>query len=246
MKPPLALLIDADQVGPEGVPKLLTELRRKWTVDERVCVRNWRSTKDQADWRDAAEQHGLRLIQRDPVATGKNAADIELAIVTMDLFHAGKHKAFCIVTGDMDFRPLVERLTRADCEVIWKGPEALTTGKPSQGRKRTTKASRASTPAKAPAKKAPAKAPSKQASKAEPNMASFSKAVRRVISELHREGKHEKGWVSVNRIGNRLNVRGPWKEDFGFPKRRPLYEALEAAGFKTEQLETGQYHARLD
>ncbi len=243
VKPPLALLIDADQVGPDGIPKLLTKLRRKHTVDERICVRNWRSTKDQVQWRDAAKEHGFRLIQRDPVATGKNAADIELAIIAMDLFHAGKHRAFCIVTGDMDFRPLVERLERADCLVIWESPEAMTLGQPD----RRAKARKApSKTAKAASKPSKGTRPAKSAPANEPNMAAFAKAVRRVIGELQKEGKHERGWVSVNRIGNRLNVRGPWKEDFGFPKRRPLYESLEEAGFRVEQLETGQYQARMD
>ena len=58
VKPPLALLIDGDQVPAETIGPLLDRLEKQWTVDERVCVRNWRSTKDQQGWRAVDKPHG--------------------------------------------------------------------------------------------------------------------------------------------------------------------------------------------
>ncbi len=271
MKPEIALLVDGDQMPTEGLPGLLQDLDKKWTVSERIVVRNWRSTRDQQEWRAFSDAHGFRCIQRDPVATGKNAADIELAIITVDLLRDGA-RAFCLVTGDMDFTPVVQRIRRSGAHIDWVRPNELAGyHKPTRGRRSGTRTARApaapkakparATPAKAPAKaprKAAAKPPAKAAAKAvskpaggrapakQADTAGYAKAVRRTISALRKAGNHEHGWVSVNRIGSILAEESIHKEDFGFAKRRALYEVLEACGFKTEQLETGAYRVTLD
>ncbi len=146
MKDDLAILVDGDQLPPGGLPALIKRLQRKWQVSERVIVRNWRSTKDQKEWRAFAADHGFRLYQRDPVATGKNAADIELAVTAMDLLHERGIRAFCLVTGDSDFTPVVERLRRADCHVEQVQPTELAAdGAASKTRRSRRPASRSAT-----------------------------------------------------------------------------------------------------
>ncbi len=281
MLPAIALLIDGDQTPTQGLVALLSALEKKWTVSERVVVRNYRSTRDLQEWRAFSDEHGFRCIQRDPVATGKNAADIELAVITVDLLRDGT-RAFCLVTGDMDFTPVVQRIKRAGAHVEWVRPQDLegyakaTRGRPA-GRtatrparrtpKTTAKGAQAGKAATRPAAKQaePSKkaatntrptasrrgaakaATQRPANKADPvDAAGYAKAVRRAISHLRKMGQHEQGWVSVNRIGSILAEEKIHKEDFGFAKRRALYEVLEACGFKTEQLETGAYRVTLD
>ncbi len=117
MARPIAVLVDGDQLPPDGLTDLIARLEKKWLVSERIIVRNWRSTRDQKQWREFASDHAFRLYQRDPVAVGKNASDIELAITAMDLYHKDGFRAFCIVTGDTDFTPVIERLKRGGCHV---------------------------------------------------------------------------------------------------------------------------------
>ncbi len=159
MKPAIAVLVDGDQLGPETMPALMKRLEGDWDVTERICIRNWRSTRDQQAWREFSATHSFRCIPRDPVATGKNAADIELAVTAMDLMHGLGYRAFCLVSGDMDFTPLVQRLKRGGCIVEWVRPEELTLGQPSRraGSRPARRSSRSSQPAK-PASPAPSKA----------------------------------------------------------------------------------------
>ncbi len=261
MRPDLALLIDGDQTPTQGLIGLLATLEKKWTVSERIVVRNYRSTRDLQEWRAFSDEHGFRCIQRDPVATGKNAADIELAVITVDLLRDGV-RAFCLVTGDMDFTPVVQRIKRAGAQVEWVRPKDLEGyQKATRGRKAptpATKVARAPKVASKPVKTAPrtkkaAAAPSPRApanksrgAQTDPDTKGYAKAVRRAISQLRKAGQHEHGWVSVNRIGSILAEEKIHKEDFGFAKRRALYEVLEACGFRTEQLETGAYRVTLD
>lgn len=273
MLPAIALLIDGDQTPTQGLVGLLATLEKKWTVSERIVVRNYRSTRDLQEWRAFSDEYGFRCIQRDPVATGKNAADIELAVITVDLLRDGA-RAFCLVTGDMDFTPVVQRIKRGGAHVEWVRPQDLAgykkasrgrgAQKPTAGKKaapRTARKATAPAPPKAarpaakptPAPASAAKKPPRPAKGRQPrggqddaDTKGYAKAVRRAISQLRKAGSHEQGWVSVNRIGSILAEEKVHKEDFGFAKRRALYEVLEACGFKTEQLETGAYRVTLD
>ncbi len=241
----VALLIDGDQVPCADVDAAMRQA--KGTLTERICVRNWRSTKDQKEWRAFAAEHSIRLIQRDPVATGKNAADIELAILAMDLHHGLGYRKFMLITGDMDFTPLVERLRRAACEVEWVMPGKG--GKAARAQpKAPSKTQRAASKSPKQAKKAVKRSQAVKGegnAKVAPDIDGFQRAVRKAITEMRKEGNHERGWVSVNRLGGKLTQQGTRKDDFGFPKRRSLREALEDAGFRVEQTETGAYRANL-
>lgn len=255
VKPPLALLIDGDQVPAETIGPLLDRLEKQWTVDERVCVRNWRSTKDQQGWRAVAHELGIRLVQRDPVTTGKNAADIELAVITVDLLHDRPDVAFCLVTGDTDFTPVIERIRRAGRPVEVVGPKTLKSRRPVRpAKKAAAKATKAAeepaaakTPrrrrARKPARPAASEAPAKEPPTQQQNR--FARLVRKGIDELMKEGTHERGWVSVNRLGSILARDGHKREDHGFAKSRPMRQVLGDLGFEVMQIETGAYRVRL-
>lgn len=239
----LALLIDGDQVPADGIEALLERLGRDWRVDERICVRNWRSTKDLKAWQEIADEHGIRLIQNDPVRTGKNASDIELAIIMMDLLHAGRD-AFCLVSGDTDFTPVVKRIKRAAAHIEVVQPKELGRAAPSKPRSaRTPPPSKAA--ARPQATKTRERRPTPSVDTATTQQKSFAKHVRRAIDQMKKAGNHERGWVSVNRMGSILAQAGHRREAFGFAKSRPLRQILEDLGFEVMQIETGAYRTRI-
>lgn len=260
VKPDLALLVDGDQLPPGGLAQLVERLETDWTVSQRTVIRNWRSTRDQQEWRAFGDEHGFRCLQRDPVAVGKNASDIELAVEAMDLLHGLHYRAFCIVSGDTDFTPLVHRLKRSGSHVEWVGPadvaklarsptskstpstrpaRAAETKQAPQATKATPR--RRATPAKT-ARPTPAKKPSEPTDK----QRAFARHVRRAITELRERDEHERGWVSVNRVGTLLGEKKVRREDHGFAKSRQLRAVLDELGFKLEQVETGSYRVTMD
>lgn len=248
------MLIDGDQVPADGIAGLLDRLSRTWTVDERVCVRNWRSTKDMQAWRDVAAEHGIRLIQRDPARVGKNASDIELAVIAVDLLHGGR-RAFCLVSGDTDFTPVIERMKRASAHIEVVQPSELSSGG-SRGRRvarqpRPPRGAARAQPAQSPAssrtrtQRPPRKQPAQSDGGPNQKQQTFAKHIRRVIDQLKKDGHHERGWVSVNRVGSALGAAGIRREDHDFAKSRSLNQILEDLGFKVEQTETGAYQVSI-
>ncbi len=259
MKPDLALLVDGDQLPPTGLAELLERLEQDWTVSQRTVIRNWRSTRDQKEWRAFSDAHGFRCLQRDPVAVGKNASDIELAVEAMDLLHGLQYRAFCVVSGDTDFTPLVARLRRSGAHVEWVGPKEVAALGRGGAKARPAPAAREGAKKEAPAPSARPKAAAASKPKAAPKTArkprakgltdeqrAFARHVRRAINDLRGRQEHKGGWVSVNRVGTLLAEAGQKREDFGFAKSRQLRLVLEDLDFKTEQVETGAYRVTMD
>ncbi len=268
MKQELSLLVDGDQVPPGAVAAILERLGAEWLVTSRVCVRNWRSTKDVADWKRAASEMALQCLQRDPVATGKNAADVELAVIAMDQFHGLGYRAFCIISADTDFTPLVDRLRRAACHVEWvkdaakrgsgqSGKAAPAGGRqPRAAQKTSTVAADASTKTPAP-KPAPgrgakaAKPAAKPAAKqtraaAAAAGADAPKQARRAVTALREKGKHDRGWVTVQAVGQWLSENRVDRATLG-SKSAPLWRNLKSlTGLKVEEREDGRYWVSLE
>ena len=82
-----------------------------------------------ADWKrfgryaDALHEHAIELIQIPARGmTGKNSADMRLAVDVMDLCYGKAHiDTFVIVSGDSDFSPLVSKLRENGKTVIGLG-----------------------------------------------------------------------------------------------------------------------------
>src|SRR5260370_30788403 len=55
------------------------------------------------------------------IVTGKNAADIDLVVDSMDMFYRYHVTRFCLVASDSDYYPLVLRLRSVGCMVIGIG-----------------------------------------------------------------------------------------------------------------------------
>ncbi|MCB1780447.1 MAG: NYN domain-containing protein [Candidatus Competibacteraceae bacterium] len=105
----MALLIDADNSPSKFIQNILTELASYGKVNIRRAYGNWTSTNLNG-WQSIIHDHAIQPIQQYDLTKGKNATDIALTIDAMDILYTKNTDAFCIVTSDCDFTPLVTRI----------------------------------------------------------------------------------------------------------------------------------------
>jgi hypothetical protein len=115
--PPVALLIDAENVNAPGlIAHILAEAGKMGGVTIRQVYGNWSSPGLQA-WRKFLAHYHIKPMGDQASQSGHNATDITLVIGAMDLLYSGiRH--FCLVAGDSDYVPLVRRLRQWGCEVL--------------------------------------------------------------------------------------------------------------------------------
>ena len=105
----IALLIDADNSPSKFIQNILTELASHGKVNIRRAYGNWTSANLNG-WQSIIHDHAIQPIQQYDLTKGKNATDIALTIDAMDILYTKNTDAFCIVTSDCDFTPLVTRI----------------------------------------------------------------------------------------------------------------------------------------
>jgi uncharacterized LabA/DUF88 family protein len=124
----VALLIDGENISPDLTAQMLVEAGMFGGVMIRRVYGNVTSPNMQG-WKEVMTHYALQGMHQMQTVTGKNAADIALAIDAMDLFYRDHVTRFCIVGSDSDYTPLVLRLRSAGCMVIGIGepktPSAL-------------------------------------------------------------------------------------------------------------------------
>jgi uncharacterized LabA/DUF88 family protein len=119
--PAVALLIDGENVvAPDLIAHILVEAGKMGGVTTRHIYGNW-SVPSMQPWKKHLAHYGLELIGN---RSGQNATDIALVIGAMDLFYRGiKH--FCLVAGDSDYVPLVQRLRQDGCTILIIGTPTM-------------------------------------------------------------------------------------------------------------------------
>lgn len=105
----IALLIDADNSPASKISDVLSEISKYGTTSVKRAYGNWKSP-NLVGWEKKLHEHAIRPIQQFAYTKGKNATDMAIAIDAMDLMYSQKLDAFCIVSSDSDFTPLVMRL----------------------------------------------------------------------------------------------------------------------------------------
>lgn len=108
-RPRLALLIDAENVGPRHLGPILERVAERGLVTVRRIFADW-SDPARSCWREPILQHALVAIQQFRLTPAKNGTDCALIIEAMDLAHSGRVDGVCLVTGDSDFTRLACRL----------------------------------------------------------------------------------------------------------------------------------------
>lgn len=112
--PPVALLIDGENVTKSDlIADILAEASKMGGVTIKQVYGNWANPSMQS-WKKQLAHHEL---EQKGSSAGHNATDIALAVGAMDLLHQGiRH--FCLVAGDRDYIPLLQRLRQDDCMIL--------------------------------------------------------------------------------------------------------------------------------
>lgn len=119
-------MIDYENVGLEAIQRLLDELSNEGRVIIRRAYGDW-SVPVQRGKQDQLLELGLEPIhQYHSNRSGKNSADIRLAIEAIDLLHTSPVDTFVIVSSDSDFVPLVSKLRQSGKSVIVAGRREAT------------------------------------------------------------------------------------------------------------------------
>ncbi len=126
----IALLIDADNVTPDGIDPVLTVLAELGQVNIRRAYGNW-AKPALVHWSKHTLRYGLQPIQQFDLTRGKNATDMAMTIDAIDLLYRGKVDGFGIMSSDSDFTPLATRLRQDGITVYGFGdsktPDAFRT-----------------------------------------------------------------------------------------------------------------------
>ena len=122
-KDTIAMLIDADNSPSDKIDFILAELAKYGVVNIRRAYGNWKS-RSLSGWEDKLHDYAIRPIQQFDYTKGKNATDMAMTIDAMDLLYGSKLDAFCIVSSDSDFTPLVMRILAEGLHVYGFGQKS--------------------------------------------------------------------------------------------------------------------------
>ncbi|WP_280361033.1 NYN domain-containing protein [Nocardia wallacei] len=113
---PTAILIDVENVAAQRIAAVLHTAHAHGTVQVRRGYGDW-SQRTLTSWREPLALHGIRPVHQPGYTTGRNAADIALAIDAIDLLHTTHIRRFVLVTSDSDFTGLALHLRESGCTV---------------------------------------------------------------------------------------------------------------------------------
>jgi uncharacterized LabA/DUF88 family protein len=119
----IAMLIDADNSPSDKIDFILAEMAKYGVVNIRRAYGNWKSHSLKG-WEDKLHDYAIRPIQQFDYTKGKNATDMAMTIDAMDLLYSKKLDAFCIVSSDSDFTPLVMRILSEGSNVYGFGQKS--------------------------------------------------------------------------------------------------------------------------
>lgn len=124
----IALLIDADNIKPQGIDPVLTVMAELGQVNIKRAYGNFAKT-NLSKWDRISHKFGILPQQQFDLTAGKNATDMAMTIDAIDLLYQGKVDGFGIMSSDSDFAPLATRL-RQDGLIVYgfgekKTPDAF-------------------------------------------------------------------------------------------------------------------------
>jgi len=105
----IALIIDVDNAPASKIDVILSELAKYGVVNIRKAYGNWKHPKSKG-WEAVLHEYAIQPIQQFDYTKGKNASDMAMTIDAMELLFTKELDAFCIVSSDSDFTPLVMRI----------------------------------------------------------------------------------------------------------------------------------------
>lgn len=233
----IALLIDADNVTPDGIDPVLTVLAELGQVNIRRAYGNW-AKPALVHWSKHTLRYGLQPIQQFDLTRGKNATDMAMTIDAIDLLYRGKVDGFGIMSSDADFTPLATRL-RQDGLTVYGFGDSKT---PDAFRTACTRF------IEVDALIAAAQSEEKPETDAAPSTKPKQTVGEDIIDLLGGAWKASKrdadGFARLTEVGNIANNRSSFDvRNFGYRRLVDLVESME--NFKVERREDGVYVKRL-
>mgnify|MGYP004528314423 CR=1 FL=1 len=107
----IAVFIDAENIASGFVPEIIARLEELGEIATLRAIGKFGSGFPDP-WISSAAAHGIDLDLQPSVGTGKNGADIAIAVEAMSAALSGRFDAVAIASGDADFTPLAFRLRR--------------------------------------------------------------------------------------------------------------------------------------
>jgi uncharacterized protein (TIGR00288 family) len=217
----IALLIDADNASSKFIQKILTELAGYGKVNIRRAYGNWASTNLNG-WQAIIHDHAIQPIQQYDLTKGKNATDIALAIDAMDILYTKNADAFCIVTSDCDFTPLVTRILSEGKIVIGFGqrktPSAFVNACSTflfldeEVKEKSSKLKKKENELEADAK--------------------LMKLLRNAVATT----QEDNGWSKLSRVGTLISNHASFdSRNYGYSRLSDLFEAIELFELKRDR-----------
>eukprot|EP00961_Rhodomonas_salina_P242591 3276926-Rhodomonas_salina.1 len=119
-KKKFAVLIDAENVNREFVPRIFREVEQTGEVLVKVVFADW-SRRGMDKWAALVAQFGMSAVQVFSHAK-KSSSDMHMTVDGIDLLRTHPElTSFAIVSSDSDFRALAKRLREAGKEVLGFG-----------------------------------------------------------------------------------------------------------------------------
>ncbi|WP_269531473.1 NYN domain-containing protein [Chitinimonas sp. BJYL2] len=241
----VAVLIDADNVSPRWIRAVLAEAATLGTLALKRVYGDF-SRANHQEWRELCAEFAIQPIQQYPNTKGKNASDIAMVIDAMDLLHANRYSAFCLVSSDSDFSRLATRL-RENGGHVWgfgeqKTPKAFVAActrfvyvevLTDEEEPRPVVEATSTTPKGKRGKNKPAAETKRDAPPApaaqQRVLLPFDKPVKILLKAVVARSLDEDGWASMGEVGSLINKQQPAfdSRNYGFGK---LSDMLRKSG----------------
>ena len=234
----VAMLIDGDNAQPSEkiIKRVLSVAQKRGDVTVRRVYGNW-SSPNMSGWSEIMRSLAMRPVHQIATASGKNAADIALAIDAMDLMLGGMVNGFCIVSSDSDYTALAIKIRE-------QGMFAIGAGRKNTPKSFVNACDEFVVTDDAPKKTANAPKPKPQPSpapKPQPNRPEWARTIAKAIDA----NKKADGWANLGEVAAYLNKLTPpfkWK-DYGHAKLSKLVKSCPEL-FETRQPNKTTMHVR--
>lgn len=216
----IALLIDADNAPAAKIDVILSELAKYGIANIRRAYGNWKNPALKS-WEDVLHENAIRPIQQFDYTKQKNATDMAMTIDAMDLLYTQNVDAFCIVSSDVDFTPLVMRILTSGLKVYGFGEKK--TPSPfvnacstflyleNLGQDSETDAAKSNGSIK----------------KATNELKGDAKLVR-LLRNAVENTQEDDGWSDLSAVGNHISNQAPFDpRNYGYKKLSELIEAID-------------------
>ena len=210
----LAMLIDTENIPAAQMNEIMSRAKQYGEITHRLAF----GPTTNGNWAQTRLKHAIRWGRQSLVKTGKNSADIELAITAMELLLTDRSiGGFCIVSSDSDFTPLVMRLREADKLVVGFGNQSAAAGFIAACDRFET-LRRAET--RQPVSPEPRTKSAAQSAKPQSGTKSRRKEFLSLVRRAAAKAKHHDGWIHISELGSQIRKLEPGikYKDYGHKK----------------------------